>query len=390
MKKLVAVVAPMAFLVACASPSTVTTAASSAGPPSSSPVNHSSAGGVAMPVLPPTAPSGKVSGGSYGVLVDLISPTAYYTVSVVGLDGHPWAQLRYGRRTPITSASGHAVQLPEVSASSTALYILDGDSAVHKLFLTDGHQSTVAKLPVLSGQEAAFAVSPDDSQMAYAVLDFTRTPVHVTLYTQTFAVSSAAHKIFESDTDYVWPAAWHGGMLVLAHAYGPYEESISKAAPARDNPYSAISYHIVDPSTADRVVLMGACTVSGPLSSVGSACIQGGTIDWTGAVSPPWSTHDWGSISSAASVSPDGSLVAAAEPDNPRWLGIWRPDGTIALQMDTPDSHDWVGWIDGDHILAGSETHSDWQTRIVNVIDGSAVDVGARGFYATHLPTDIT
>ena len=389
MKKLVAVLAPLAILVACACSSTVTTANSTAAP-SGSPVNHSPSGGVATSETPPASPSSKVSGRSYGVLVDLASPTTYYTVSVVGLDGRPWAQLRYDRRTPIAGTSGHAVQLPVVSASSTALYMLNGDSAVEELFLSDGHQITVARLPVLPGQETAFAVSPDDSQMAYAVLDFNRKPVHVALYTQTFNIQSPARKIFESDTDYVWPVAWHGGLLVLAHAYGPYEESISKVAPARDNPYSAVSYHVVDPSNANRVVLMGACTVSGPLSPVGSACIQGGTIDWNGATSPPWSTHDWGSISSAASLSPDGSLVAAAEPGNPLWLGIWRPDGTIALQMDTPDPHDWVGWIDRDHILIGSETHSGWQTRIVNVKDGSAVDVAAGGFYATHLPTDIT
>src|SRR5207253_1671148 len=84
-----------------------------------------------------------------------------------------------------------------------------------------------------------------------------RTPVHLTLYTDALA---GGHKrvIYQSSSNYVWPVAWHSGLLVLAHAVGPFEEDIAKAAPARGNPYSAISYHLVDPTNAYRKVLMGA------------------------------------------------------------------------------------------------------------------------------------
>src|SRR5205814_6116706 len=158
------------------------------------------------------------------------------------------------------------------------------------------------ELDVPSGSEAAFAVSPDDSQIAVSVLDFTVSPVHVTVYTD---VLGGGHKrvIYQSTSNYVWPVAWHNGLLVLAHAYGPFEESIAQAAPARGNPYSAVSYHLVDPTTGDRKVLMGTCTVSGPLSPAGSGCIQGGSIDWQGNVSDSWSTQDWGQRSSAAALS---------------------------------------------------------------------------------------
>src|SRR5260370_23835173 len=237
-----------------------------------------------------------------------------------------WASLRLAKRTPIVNPTGHAVVLPYVSTSKTALYMLVGDSDVLSLRLSDGKQVTVAHLAVGTNMEAAFAVSPDDSQIAVSVLDFNRSPVHVQLYTDKLGGGNR-HVIFESDSNYVWPVAWHAGLLVLAHAYGPFEDDIAKAAPGRDNPYSAISYHIVDPVTASRVVLMGSCTVSGPLSPAGSGCIQGGTIDSQGNASPPWSTSDWGSVSSAASLSPDCRWIAATVPDSPHNTGIWAPHG---------------------------------------------------------------
>jgi hypothetical protein len=323
------------------------------------------------------------------VLVDLLTTPSIYYANVVGVDGRLWAAMKIAKRTPIANATGHAVVLPYVSTSKTALYMLVGDSDVLSLRLADGKQTTVTHLAVGTNMEAAFAVSPDDSQIAVSVLDFNRTPVHLTLYTE--ALTGANQRvIFESDSNYVWPVAWHAGRLVLAHAYGPYEEDISKAAPGRDNPYSAISYHIVDPTTANRVYLLGACTVSGPLSPAGSGCIQGGTIDWQGNVSPPWSTSDWGSVSSAASLSPDGLWVAATSPDSPDKMDIWTPDGRVITWVDGAGIRDWAGWLDHQHILTGSYLNASFQPKVTNAIkDEIEHPVSVRGFYAARLPTDI-
>ena len=338
---------------------------------------------------PRPSPTPQAVGPYYGVLVDLLTAPSTYAANVVGLDGNLWAAIKLNKRTPISNQAGHAVVLPYVSTSRTALYMLVGDKDVLSLRLADGAQTTVAHLAVAANMEAAFAVSPDDSQIAVSVLDFNRTPVHVTLYTE--SLTGANHRvIFESDSDYVWPVAWHAGLLVLAHAYGPYEEDIAKAAPGRDNPYSAISYHIVDPTNANRVYLLGACTVSGVLSPAGSGCIQGGTIDWTGNVSPPWSTSDWGSVSSAASLSPDGLWVAATIPDSPDKMGIWAPDGRIVNYVYSAGIRDWAGWLDDQHVLAGSYLVPTFQPVVTNPIKGGIEHpVGAYGFYAARLPTDI-
>jgi hypothetical protein len=343
-----------------------------------------------LAVPSPSAGSASSAGArAYGVLVDLLTTPSIYYANVVGVDGRVWASMKIAQRTPIVNQTGHAVVLPYVSTSKTALYMLVGDSDVLSLRLSDGKQATVAHLAVGANMEAAFAVSPDDSQIAVSVLDFNRTPVHLTLYTE--ALTGANQRvIFESDSNYVWPVAWHAGLLVLAHAYGPYEEDISRAAPGHDNPYSAISYHIVDPTTANRVYLLGACTVSGPLSPAGSGCIQGGTIDWQGNVSPPWSTRDWGSVSSAAALSPDGRWVAATSPDAPDRMAIWTPDGRVITWVDGAGIRDWVGWLDFQHILTGSYLNASFQPTVTNAIKDEIVHtVIVRGFYAARLPTDI-
>jgi hypothetical protein len=326
---------------------------------------------------------------AYGVLVDLLTLPSTYIANVVGVDGSLWASIKLDKRTPISNQAGHAVQLPYVSTSKTALYMLAGDSTVMSLRLPDGAQAAVTHLQVGANMEAAFAVSPDDTQIAVSVLDFSRTPVHVTLFTE--SLGGANHQvIYESDSNYVWPVAWHAGLLVLAHAYGPFEEDVLKAAPGRDNPYSAVSYHIVDPATANRVYLLGACTVSGPLSPAGSGCIQGGTIDWQGNVSPPWSTSDWGSVSSAAALSPDGRWIAATRPGSPDQMAIWAPDGRVVNYVTGPGIRDWVGWLDNQRILTGSYLDATFQPQVFNPIKGG-IDhpVGAYGFYAARLPTDI-
>jgi hypothetical protein len=359
------------------------------------PATSAAAGGQISP-SPSASPSSQppAAGGApaYGVLVDLLGNPGYYTVSLVQADGTVSGSERFGQRTPIVTASGHAIVLPYVSTTLTALYALGAGSTVVEA--PPGQRPTaVMRLPVGAGQEAAFALSPDGRLIAYTVLDFTRSPVHVTLYTDTMG-GGDRKAIFASDSDYVWPVAWHSGLLVLAHAYGPYEEDVTKAAPGRDNPYSAISYHVVDPANANRVVLMGGCTVSGPLSPAGSACIQGGSIDWQGHVTQ-WGSNNWGSISSASSLSPAGDHIAAAMPNYPYNVGLWQPSGTVlAYDIIGPGPRDWAGWLDNDHLLVASGAYRlGYQMRVITVPapgQSTPTSMGtADGFYAARLPTDI-
>lgn len=352
---------------------------------------------VVSPAAPPSAPGpiatpppsdspAPAAPPALGVLVDLLSDQTTYTITLASADGQIVHQVHAHQRTRMPATLADPIVLPYVSTTLQTMYYLDGDSDVRGIHL-DGTPAIAPQLAVEPGMEAAFAVSPDDQRLAVSVLDFNKTPVHLTLYTDTLQGGSR-HVIFESDTTYVWPVAWHAGLLVLAHGYGPFETDIAKAAPGRDNPYSAISYHVVNPATANRVVLMGSCTVSGPLSPAGSGCIQGGSIDWQGNTGP-WSTQDWGSISAAAALSPEGDWMAATNPDAQTEMGIWRrSDGLLANHVDGVGSQDWVGWLDNETIVVGSYLRPDWQPFVANVVQGGVVHViAAHGFFAATFPT---
>jgi hypothetical protein len=398
MGRAVGIVVSIVLLVGCGSIPTASAPpeANQASPTSTA--NQTSAAGHGSAAASPTAApalfphEAATQTGPYAILVDLLSLPDRYAISVVAKDASVVAAQKAAKRSPVANSGGHGLELPYLSTTSTALYYLDGDSTVRAL-LVNGMTSDpkpITQLDVSAGMEAAFSVSPDNKTIAVSVLDFNRTPVHLRLYTDK-AVGGARRVIYESDTNYVWPVAWHGGLLVLAHAYGPYLEDVSKAAPGRDNPYWAISYHVVDPATAIRVTLLGSCTVSGPLTPVGSACIQGGSIDWRGTTTS-WGTRNWGSISSAASISPDGGFIAAARPDDEGFVGFWRPDGTLSTYVSGPGARDWAGWLDATHVLIASAVSVDFQPRIVPITPGPSLArfIAARGFYAALLPTDIS
>jgi hypothetical protein len=336
---------------------------------------------------PTTIPLEPSSPPAYAILVDLLSSPSQYTVALVAGDGSVASTITAARRSAIANAGGHAFELPYISTTRTSLYFLDGDAAIWQL-VPGKPKSLVMSLPTGPGVEATFAVSPDDSQLAYGLLDFNRQPVHVKLGLVSFGGDTPARVTFESDSDYVWPVAWHAGLLVLAHAYGPYQESTTAAGPDQANPYGAVSYHLVNPVTTERGVLLGQCTVSGPLNAAGTACIQGGTLDWGGS-DRNWGTRNWGSISAAASVSPDGTRVAAAEPATPERLGFWRPDGTEETWVNGAGANNWAGWLDQGHIVIASHTNASFQPTLIPVAGGRAVPIAARGFYAARLPTDI-
>jgi hypothetical protein len=46
--------------------------------------------------------------------------------------------------------------------------------------------------------------------------------------------------------------------------------------------------------------------------------------------------------------------VAATIPDSPDRMGIWAPDGRIVNYVYSAGIRDWAGWLDDQHVLAGS------------------------------------
>jgi hypothetical protein len=110
--------------------------------------------------------------GPFGIFVKgfvgLQSASPRYTISLVNRAGHVITQVDAANRR--TGGCGPIVPLPNLSASMSRVYFLDGNSNVKSL-APNGVVATVMDLRISSSQEAVFAVSPDDRRIAVSVLD---------------------------------------------------------------------------------------------------------------------------------------------------------------------------------------------------------------------------
>jgi hypothetical protein len=265
-------------------------------------------------------------------------------------------------------------------------------------------------LPGTKTTPVVFAVSPDDTQIAVSKFDLSVNPAFVQLYTDGIGGGSQRY-IFKSIDDYIWPVGWHAGNLVLAaQTFAPY----TKPGTAW-NPYSALTYHVVDPLTADRLFTLGngedqqkGCQPTGPLTAAGTACSQYGPvsgiwgtigiIDWAGqfhTVVGPLHAPPTVEVSSVSADTSSGQLVFCCD--------VWKnffiagPQGYVNTQLPGQRGTDWACWLDGTHLLSGSlqgSTIPDAQGTAVAptlvatyaIGDKAATPVTARGFCAGVFP----
>ena len=392
MRALVAGIASL--LVACAcgstaplpvgalsSPPAATTASPSSGP---TPVQAVSAGGASK-----TVPEGQ---SKIAVMVDLFADQGGYDVSLVSTSGLV-AKARGRQRTPIPDA----IELPYVSASSSRVYYLDGDQSVRWL-KPDGSSGAATQVPGSALIHATFAVSPDDSRIAVALLDYSASPVALTVYIEDLAGGGHHKVIFTSTNHYVWPIGWHAGQLVVAYL-GPnvapfkskvyfYSNRDLNDYPYGPNPYGGINAHVISTTDAQRLAIIGGGGNSGLLGPAGSAVVQGGIVDWSGNYG--WSGPiAYGSISAVGSLSPDGQKIVACcwpAPAASGVLAVWFPDGSSKSLHVSGTSGDWVGWLDNEHVITGFYQRSDGSSSIVNLDTGAVAPVDVHGIVAAMLP----
>ena len=350
------------------------------------------AGGIESSPSPiPTAQVAK----SYAVLVDLFAGRGTYTIALVGSDAQVVAHAQAARRSDIADS----IELPYVSVSKSRVYYLDGDGAVRYLKV-DGTTGMVTSISGSSKVRAAFAVSPDDSRIAVALLDYSVSPVRLTLYVEDLGRSHHA-VIFTSTSRYVWPVAWHAGQLVVAYL-GPntvpfrskeilYSSRDLARYPYGPNPYGGINFHVISPITAERSAIISGGGASGLLSKSGTAVVQGDAAGWHGEWISWNSPHDYGTFSAAGSLSPNGSMIAACceQPAGQGHLVIWLPNDQSRILQATTTSGDWAGWLDDSHLVTGFYQTSEGTPSVVDLSSGAVIPVGAHGIVAAIFPSDL-
>jgi len=348
---------------------------------------------------PPAGTAPLAPGATYAVLVDLFAGCKAYDIALAGADARVVARLHATKRSDIADA----IELPYVSVSKSRVYYLDGDKDVRYL-KADGTTGVATSVPGSASVHATFAVTPDDSRIAVALLDYSVNPIALTLYVED--LGGAHHAvIFTSTTKYVWPVAWHAGQLVVANL-GPntppfkskagfslsgYSNGDLNRYPYGPSPYGGINFHVIDPVTAVRQVIISGGGSSGLLTRAGTAVVQGQGVDWRGNVIPWDSPHGYGTSSASGSISPNGKMIAACclEPGSKGSLVIWTPGDQARPLHVIVTSIDWVGWLDNGRLVTGFYQSADGTPSLVDVSSAAVKPVDAHGFVAAIFPSDL-
>ncbi len=277
---------------------------------------------------------------SYGVFVDQTSVT--YTISLISPAGGVAAKVQAA--VPTAYRFTHFTPAPPlVSVSGTGVYYADG--AAIKFMSQGGSTRTVMPYPGGPQTAAGFAVSPDDRRIAVALLAFRSSDnfqASLDLYVEDLGGANRT-EIFSSTSVSEWPIAWSNGKLVLA--VGP---AVVGNAPS--NPYNGFEgYHVIDPTTGNRLVTMRADCLFGPLTPEGTACDSAGSGVGAQAFDGRYRAFvPTGSAQLFLALSPDGSEIAG----RPGALG-----SPIVLFHSTGESASIgvsgvpMGWIDGQHLV---------------------------------------
>lgn len=339
----------------------------------SSPATASPSSSETPLVSPPATPSPSASidrpptvSGAYGVLADLLAGSNY-AVAIVGVDGKVAANTQATTpTTPSCPRVGAAAVPYPVSTSNNAAYFMDAAGAVRWLSPSGStSKSPVITLPIGPTTRSVFAVSPDDSRMAVAVIDFSPNGAATRLFVDDLGVGGAHNLIFSETGQYtLWPIGWHAGYLVVAkvaactNGIGPIWSG-------------QVELHVVDPTTAVRKYTLGGsgCTILGPVSEGGLVCqvgTQGHEVDWTGKT---FASFDSGGTESF--LSPDGKTLAIIT-DNATNLHYTLINGMQACVF-----------IDDSHLLSGGDAQSQPKVAVPN---GSITPVSATGDCAGRVP----
>ncbi|HEX2647808.1 MAG TPA: hypothetical protein VHO95_11325 [Candidatus Dormibacteraeota bacterium] len=300
----------------------------------------------------------------------LIDGGPTYSVSLIGLDGRVVATATAAKRN-----NAHTlVQMPNISASNSRLYYLDGESKV--MFLRpDGTTGLSTTLTVDAGSSAVFAVSPDDKRIAVAILTFPY-PAKTRIYVEDLAGGGNHVELFSSTTVIEWPVGWHDGHLVIAAGINAQPQN------AWDGfVYGVDGYHVADAATGVRLATVcgGGYEASQPPVPAGTVCVRYPNYevsDWTGATRP--APHDAGCGGGA--LSPDGSLIADCQ-GNPRMATLVARDGST---KPTSFPADQLGWIDSNHVVVQQTWDS--SIGILDIRTMTLTPAQAHGFYAGAIP----
>lgn len=330
-----------------------------------------------------TSPS--ASTGGVAVVVDPTSSTSgMHSIYLIGLNGRVLATAKAANPSPITSwpLASPILNLwsTYATASDTRAYYRDGDASVRYLDRT-GATGAVATVPGDAKTRSFFAVSPDDSQIAVSVLDYSTPPiVHIQFYVQNLSGAGTRSPIPVAANVFFWPVGWHAGDVVVQvgqpipqTTYGAY-------------PDAAAELRVIDPKTGSTVAKVGG-PGCGPMPSlatpVGVVCADSSAgafnvLGWDGKAlgfSGPLGTG-------GASLSTDGRWVATS---GTYVLLDSSPGAGSRHVVTTAEGYPGeAGWIDSTHFVYRLANTS--QEVMYDITSGYRAPLSVDGILVARIP----
>ena len=277
---------------------------------------------------------------------------------------------------------------PLTSTSDSRLYFEDGNTAIDYLTPT-GQHGVAFTISRPAGVVVAFAVSPDDTRVAVAILsnwDGLAPPYTSHMYLMSMG-GGIEQTLFDgtgtsSTNPLTWPIGWDGSNLVVAQSF--YDGSVIGGGPcdaSSGTVQCAAQLRVFNPATRSfGPLLRPGGTMSGVPTAVGIACTTSGlqAVSWSGVI-----TSFGSSIPSdgACMLSPQGAVIACpsvlingntyAAQDLPAHL--YRAGG-VSQSIPNPGNAQIIGWIDGNDVVV--TTGADSQGLAVeNIVTGKQIAV---------------
>ena len=293
---------------------------------------------------------------------------ANYVLSLVGVD----AKVVAGSQVSLPGVVRCGQQLGSVpvpvSTSNRAAYYMDASGAVRWISPVAKSGDPVITLPAGPSTRSVFAVAPDDSQIAVAVIDFASGGTTTRLFVDDLTAGGAHKLIFtETGLSTLWPIGWHGGDLVVAKVTACTDGNGPACCQQQE-------LHVVNAATAARKYTIGGptCVIAGPPSAGGAVCensgfTQANEVNWTG-----------GTFKSREITGPTEALIS---PDSQSLAMVTNNDTnlsyTIIIGVQSCE------WIDSSHLLSGGDAQSQPKVAVPN---GKITPVSATGYCAGRIP----
>lgn len=269
------------------------------------------------------------------------------------------------------------------------MYFEDGNTAIDYLTPT-GQRGVALTIARPAGAMVVFAVSPDDTRVAVAILsnwDGIAPPYTSHMYLVAMG-GGIEQTLFDgtgtSSSPLTWPIGWDGSNLVVAQSF--YEADVIGGGPCMsygtaEATQCASQLRLFNPATRSfGPVLCPDGTMNGVPTAVAIACTTSGlqAVSWSGTI-----TSFGSSIPSSGTcmLSPQGAVIAcpsvlvnggmSAAQDLPAHL--FRAGG-VAQPILNPGNAQVIGWIDGNDVVV--TTGADSQGLAVeNIVTGKQIPV---------------